>query len=49
MKTVQNNREKLESQKQAAVEEEKAKIVAKLKRKQEKEAARKAVEREQLK
>ena len=49
MKTVQNNREKLEAQKQAAVEEEKAKIVAKIKRKQEKEAARKAVEREQLK
>lgn len=46
---MQNNSEKLEAQKQAAVEEEKAKIVAKLKRKQEKEAARKAVEREQLK
>lgn len=48
-KTVQRQREKLEAQKQAALEEEKAKVAAKLKRRQEKEAARKAVERAQLK
>lgn len=46
---MQQRIEKLEAQKQAALEEERAKIAAKLKRKQEKEAARKAVERAQLK
>ncbi len=45
---MQLQREKMEAQKQAALEEERAKIAAKLKRKQEKETARKAVEREQL-
>jgi hypothetical protein len=45
---VQLQREKMEAQKQAALEEERAKIAAKLKRKHEKETARKAVEREQL-